>query len=70
MNHFVEFMNGYVGRLSRVIVGTALLGFAYLALAGTAQVIVAAVGALPVALGLLGRCLLEPFARAGPAGPL
>ena len=41
MNNAVEFMNGYVGRLGRVIVGTALIGFAYLALEGTTQIVVA-----------------------------
>ncbi|MGE3961091.1 MAG: DUF2892 domain-containing protein [Dehalococcoidia bacterium] len=65
MSALVGFMNGPVGRLARVALGVAIIITAFTAMSGTAGWIVAAVGLVPIALGVSGRCLIEvlPGAR-------
>ena len=62
MTGFVTFMNATLGRTLRVLLGITLIIFGLLLLGGTVGIVVALVGLLPIALGLWGRCLLEPFA--------
>ena len=59
---FVGFMNGTWGRLARLVLGLALIAYGLAVLGGTTGLVLAAVGLLPVLLGLAGHCLLEPFA--------
>jgi hypothetical protein len=65
--HFVAFMNGPLGRLARAVLGLVLVAYGLAVLGDTTGLILAAAGFVPLALGLRGRCLLEPFARAGTA---
>ena len=56
------------GRLTRAVIGVALIACGLLAVGGLAGVIVALVGLVPLGMGIWGRCLLEfaprPAARA------
>jgi len=61
MTAFVAFMNGAIGRWLRVLLGIALIVYGLLVFGGTAGAVIAAIGLLPIALGLWGHCLLEPF---------
>ncbi|MQC17457.1 MAG: DUF2892 domain-containing protein [Chloroflexi bacterium] len=65
MRMLVEFMNNPAGRLLRIALGVALIVAAFTAMSGAAQWAVAAVGLVPIGLGLSGRCLIEliPGAR-------
>lgn len=60
-----EFMNNPIGRLLRIALGVAIIFVAFTAMSGGAQWAVAAVGLVPIGLGLSGRCLVEllPGAR-------
>lgn len=62
MNGLIQFMNSVWGRAARVILGLALIWYGLFVLGGTAGVIVAVIGLIPIGLGLAGRCVLEPFA--------
>ncbi len=57
-----DFMNGTWGRLARVALGLALMTYGLAVVGGTAGLVLAAVGLVPLGLGLSGRCVLEPFA--------
>jgi Inner membrane protein YgaP-like, transmembrane domain len=59
MSGFITFMNGIWGRLARIIVGVALIAYGLLALGGTAGIILAIVGLVPLVMGLWGHCLVE-----------
>lgn len=65
MNGLIQFMNSVWGRAARVILGLALIWYGLFVLGGTAGVIVAVIGLLPIGLGLAGRCVLELFAPSG-----
>jgi len=55
-------MNATLGSTLRVLLGIALIIYGLLLLGGAVGTVVALVGLLPIALGLWGHCLLEPFA--------
>ena len=61
MTAFVAFMNGAFGRSLRIMVGLALIVYGLLVFGGTTGTVMAVIGLLPLALGLWGHCLLEPF---------
>ena len=63
MSGFISFMNGVWGRLARIIVGLALIAYGLLILGGTAGIILAIVGLVPLVMGLWGHCLLEVFSH-------
>jgi len=70
MAGLVKFMNGTVGRILRVVLGLVVIAlgvYIFLNVAGMGGAIVGLVviiiGFVPIILGALGRCLLEPFAR-------
>ncbi len=62
---FASFMSCAAGRILRVVVGLGLIGWGvFLAVVAgnmTAGVILAVVGLLPLAAGLLNVCLFAPF---------
>lgn len=62
MNGLIGFMNGGLGRLARAILGVALIGWGLASFGGTTGYVVAAIGLLPLALAVWGRCLLELLA--------
>lgn len=59
---FVEFMESSTGRLARIVAGLVLVGTG--AWFGGAFWVLAAVGVVPVAAGVLGLCLLAPLFHA------
>ena len=65
MRMLAEFMNNPIGRLLRIALGVAVIVFAVTTLSGAAQWAVAAVGLVPIGLGLSGRCLVELLPGAG-----
>ena len=67
MLRIVELMNGTWGRLARIALGLVLVGYGLAVLGGTPGIALALLGLLPVALGVSGRCLLEPFTGETPA---
>lgn len=61
MNPFVRWMASPAGRILRVVVGVALIGYGLWGLGGTAGVILAIVGAVPLLAGLLDVCVFGPL---------
>jgi Inner membrane protein YgaP-like, transmembrane domain len=61
MTNIVEFMNGAIGRSVRVLLGIALIVYGLFALGGSGGIVVAAVGLVPIGLGVWGHCLFEPL---------
>ncbi len=58
MNSLINFMQGGVGRVVRVILGLALIYVGLAVVGGAAGIIVAIIGLLPIAMGVWGPCLL------------
>ncbi len=69
MNPFVSFMASTAGRIVRVVVGIALIAWGLMGLGGTAGIIVAIVGALPLVAGLFDFCVFAPLFGAPLSGP-
>jgi hypothetical protein len=61
MNPFIKFMASTAGRIVRIVAGAALIAWGLLGLGGTAGVIVAVVGAVPLLAGLLDFCIFAPL---------
>ena len=61
MNPFVKFMASTTGRIVRIVAGLALIGWGLIGLGGTAGLIVAIVGIVPLAAGVLDFCLFAPL---------
>ncbi len=58
MSTLINFMQSYLGRILRVILGFALIYFGLVAVGGTLGIVVAVVGLVPIAMGVLGPCLI------------
>ncbi len=69
MNPFVSFMASAAGRIVRVVAGIALIAWGLMGLGGTAGIIVAIVGALPLVAGLFDFCVFAPLFGAPLSGP-
>ena len=61
MNPFIQFMASTTGRIVRVVAGIALVAWGILGLGGTAGIIVAVVGAVPLLAGLFDFCVFAPL---------
>ena len=61
MNPFVSFMVSTAGRIARILAGVALITWGLLGLGGSAGIIVAVVGAVPLLAGLSDFCLFAPL---------
>ncbi len=61
MNPFISFMASSSGRLVRIVAGIALIAWGLAGLGGTAGVIVAIVGALPLLAGVFDFCVFAPL---------
>lgn len=68
MNPLVKFMASPAGRIARIVVGLALIAGGLFGLGGTAGLIVAVVGVLPLAAGALDICVLAPLMGAPLSG--
>jgi hypothetical protein len=60
MNGFVGFMQGWIGRLLRVVAGLALIAVGLFVMQGAWGYVVA-VGLIPLFAGIVGICLLAPL---------
>lgn len=69
MNPFIKFMAATAGRITRVVAGLALIAWGTLGIGGTGGVIMAAVGAVPLAAGLFDFCVFAPLFGAPLSGP-
>ncbi len=58
---FARFMFSTAGRLARILAGIALILVGLLVLQGTAGVILAAAGLVPLTAGLFNFCLFAPL---------
>lgn len=61
MNPFCTFMASTAGRIIRIVVGVALIAWGLLLQGGTAGIIVAVVGAVPLLAGVLDFCVFAPL---------
>jgi hypothetical protein len=59
MAGLASFMNGAIGRIARVILGVVLIYVGLSSVGGTAGVVIAVIGVVPLVMGLWGRCLIE-----------
>jgi len=62
-------MASTTGRIVRVVAGIALIAWGILGLGGTAGVIVAVVGAVPLLAGLFDFCVFAPLFSCPLSGP-
>jgi hypothetical protein len=69
MNPFVTFMSSTTGRIVRIVAGAALVAWSLLGLGGTAGIVVAVVGAVPLLAGLFDFCVFAPLFGAPMSGP-
>lgn len=69
MNPFVKFMASPAGRITRIVAGLVLIALGLLVIHGTAGIIVAVVGALPLVAGLFDFCVFAPLFGAPMSGP-
>jgi hypothetical protein len=61
MNPFIKFMASTTGRIVRIVAGLALIALGLLSVGGTAGIILAAVGAVPLLAGLFDFCVFAPL---------
>ena len=69
MNPFVSFLASSTGRLIRVVAGIALVVWGWFGLGGTAGLIVAIVGLIPLMAGAFDFCVFAPLFGAPLSGP-
>ncbi len=69
MNPFVTFMASTAGRIARIVAGIALIVWGMIGLGGTAGLIVAVIGAVPLLAGVFDFCLFAPLFGAPLSGP-
>jgi hypothetical protein len=69
MNPFIAFMASTNGRIVRVVAGAALVLLGWLVIGGTAGIIVAIVGLVPLAAGLFDFCVFAPLFGLPLSGP-
>jgi hypothetical protein len=58
MKDLISFLQGRSGRIARVVLGLALVYVGLAMIGGTAGLLLAIVGLLPIAMGIWGPCLL------------
>jgi hypothetical protein len=69
MNPLITFVASPAGRIVRVVAGIALMAWGLMGLGGTAGIIVAIVGAVPLVAGLFDFCVFAPLFGAPMSGP-
>jgi hypothetical protein len=62
-------MASTAGRVTRIVAGIALILWGLVGLTGTAGIVVAVVGALPLVAGLFDFCVFAPLFGAPLSGP-
>ncbi len=61
MNPFIKVLASAGGRTGRIVAGIALVGLGLLGLHGTAGIIVAVVGLVPLVAGVFDLCVFAPL---------
>lgn len=61
MSPFTRFMASTAGRITRVVAGIVLIALGWMVIGGTAGIIVAVVGAVPLLAGLFDVCVFAPL---------
>jgi hypothetical protein len=61
MNPIVKFLASKTGRIIRVLAGVTLVVWGLLGLSGTAGIIVAVIGLVPLLAGLFDVCVFAPL---------
>lgn len=61
MNPFVKFMASTTGRIVRIVTGIALVVWGLVGLGGTAGIVVAVIGAVPLVAGMFDFCVFAPL---------
>ncbi|MGC8781828.1 MAG: YgaP family membrane protein [Anaerolineae bacterium] len=69
MHPFVKFMASTTGRAVRIVAGILLILIGLLLIKGTAGIIVAIIGLLPLAAGVFDFCVFAPLFGAPMSGP-
>ena len=69
MNPFVKFMATTTGRITRIVVGAALIAWGLLGLTGVMGIVVAVVGLVPLLAGLFDVCVFAPLFKNPFRGP-
>ena len=69
MNPFVKFMASTTGRITRIVAGAVLIAWGLMGLTGTAGIVVAVVGVVPLVAGLFDFCVFAPLFGAPLSGP-
>lgn len=65
MNSAIHFFNSTIGRVLRVALGLALIGYGLFVLGGAGGTTLAIIGLAPIGLAIRGYCLLELVAPRG-----
>lgn len=58
---FITFMSSSAGRALRIVAGLALIALGLAVVGGTAGIVMAVVGLVPLAAGAAGVCLFGPL---------
>lgn len=61
MNPIIKFLASTTGRIVRIVAGAALIAWGLMGLTGTAGIIVAVVGLVPLLAGLFDFCVFAPL---------
>ena len=69
MNPFVSFMASTTGRITRIVAGIALIVWGLMGIQGTAGIILAVVGVVPLVAGLFDFCVFAPLFGSPMSGP-
>jgi hypothetical protein len=69
MNPFIAFMASSTGRIVRVLLGVALILLGWLAIGGTAGIIVLIIGLVPLVAGVFDFCVFAPLFGLPLSGP-
>jgi hypothetical protein len=69
VNPFCTFMASTAGRITRVVAGIVLVALGLLVLRGTAGIIIAIVGLVPLVAGLFDFCVFAPLFGCPLSGP-
>ena len=69
MNPFVSFMASTAGRITRIAAGIALILWGVMGLQGTAGIVLAVVGVVPLVAGLFDFCVFAPLFGNPMSGP-
>ncbi len=69
MHPFVRFMASTTGRITRIVAGFGLIALGFLSIGGTAGLVVAAVGLVPLIAGTVDICVFAPLFGNPLSGP-